>query len=398
MLQKVSLIPIGNIRFKRNSVVPRFNYNQGVDSVSFSGNYLSRAEVIGVIENSKPISNSGFKGVVYRYDKAQKSYAIKIARSSEHEFNDEAQVLKEVPADINCQRYVDYFKHPKTGLDILVSTFVEGKKGILKNSDDFREFFNILLRLDKANVLHGDLNMANCLFNKDGISLIDFGEGEIFKTGDSYDDFIYPEFVLKSNVVNLEHNGIPDCIKFWAKNGINTYECFRNYLISKGDYYKKHCEFLKSQDIDLSDAVDYEENYSKVLKNPSDRVIENEIRRIDSLYSFENVDTSVNFTRNPDEVIESWKLTIQKVKNQLDYIDTTLKDDSLSLDERKYFKYQKEIMTLFYNQFSSWSSSTFEWLNGLPFRDDLSESEKMFIENKGKKITLPPDIAGLVLK
>jgi len=149
-----------------------------------------------------PLSEAGFKGVVYKYDKDNKSYVIKVARNPEFKFENEAQTLKQVPKGINCQRFVTYFQHPSSNCDILVSTFVDGEKRVLKNPKDFKQFFDLLLELDKSGVLHGDLNMQNCLFSSKGIGLIDFGEGGAFKTGDTFDGFIYPEFVLKSNVVN----------------------------------------------------------------------------------------------------------------------------------------------------------------------------------------------------
>lgn len=367
--------------------------------ISFLGNSeLSKLEILETINCGHPLSNDGFKGIVYKYDKDGKSYVIKVARTPKFKFENEANVLKQVPPNINCQRLISYFQHPSSNCDILVSTFVDGSKRVLEKPQDYSEFFNILLKLDMANVLHGDLNMQNCLFSQNGIGLIDFGEGEIFKTGDTYDDFIYPEFVLKSNVVNLEHNGIPDCIQTWSQNKENSKEYFKNYLIAKAKYYESHAEFLKTQDRDLSSTIDFEENYSKVLKNPSDLVLENEAKRIDCLYTFEHSDTAVNYRNIPNAAIRNWNLTVQKAKSQLDFINNVLNYADLTQDERKYFEYQEKIISLFFEQFSSWSASTIEWLNSLSTKEDLSDFEKKFIENKDKTMPMPPDLVGMVLK
>lgn len=363
------------------------------NNLSFLGkNTPSKLEILEAINHSSPLSNDGFKGVVYKYDKNGKSYVIKVARNSQFKFENEANILKHVPLDINCQSFISYFQHPNTNCDILVSTFVKGSKGVLKSPDDFKEILNLLSKLDAANILHGDLNMQNCLFGSSSIGLIDFGEREIFKTGDTYSDFIYPDFVLKSNIVNLEHNGIPDCIQTWAQNDDNTKNNFKNYLIAKSQYYKNHADFLKAQSKDLTSAIDFEQNYSEVLENPSDLVIENEIRRIDCLYTFEQSDTAVNYQNIPNAAIRNWNLTVKKAKAQLDFINNVLNNENLSCDERKYFEYQEKIITLFFKQFSSWATSTIKWLESLPNKNNLSDFEKKFIANKDKTTPAPPNL------
>ena len=385
--------------YKNYSLKPatiKYNYGLDKDTISFSGkSAVSKTEAIETIDKTAPLSNAGFKGVVYKLDKDGKSYAIKVARSPEYKFDNEANVLKQVPEDINCQKFVSYFQHPTTNCDVLVSTFVDGKKSNLKTTDEFNQFFDMLLKLDMANVLHGDLNMQNCLFGSKGIGLIDFGEGEVFKTGATYDDYIYPEFVVKSNVVNLEHNGIPDCIQSWINDDVDSKECFKNYLISKSEYYQKHSAFLSVQRQSPS-AIEFEQNYSRVLKKPSDLVIENEARRIDCLYTFEHADTAVNYKKIPNAAIKIWNLTNQKAKSQLDFIDDVLNYANLSADERKYFEYQKDMITMFHEQFSNWGASTIEWLNGLSVRSDLSEYEKKFIENKDEQMSMPPNLVDMV--
>ena len=111
------------------------------DSYSFTGKTeISRTKVLEIINTSAPLSNAGLKGIVYKFDEGNKSYAIKVARLPEYKFENEAEVLKQVPSGINCQRYVLYFQDPKTNCDILVSSFVEGSKGVLKSEDDFNNF------------------------------------------------------------------------------------------------------------------------------------------------------------------------------------------------------------------------------------------------------------------
>ena len=100
------------------------------NNLSFLGNNnaLSKLEIFEAINSNPPLSNDGFKGIVYKHDKDGKSYVLKVARAPEFKFKNEANVLKQIPSGVNCQRFVSYFQHPSSNCDILVSTFVDGKK------------------------------------------------------------------------------------------------------------------------------------------------------------------------------------------------------------------------------------------------------------------------------
>lgn len=357
---------------------------------SFLGNKeISRVDVLDTIEKNEPISNAGLKGVVYKLEKGGKSYAIKIGKDKNADFSNEAKILKSITGKLeNCQEYVDYFKHPKTGADILVSTFVEGDCGVLETRDEFKNFFKIIASLDDKGILHGDLNMKNLIFDGDKIKLIDFGEGSFFKTGDTYSE-LYPSFVAKSNLVGFEHNGLQDCIQMWEE----PRETFINYLKEKSNYYKEHSKSIEAFN---AKTFDYENNYSKVLKSPSDEVIKNEARRIDLLYTFEQADTAVNYDKNPNGGIFTWGLTIKKADDALSEINKALENKNLSDDERKYFNYQKEIMESFKNAFSDWGNSTIGWIKS-SLKNPNSEHEIEFVKNMDRPFKKPVDIYSKII-
>lgn len=366
-------------------------------SLAFLGNkQTSRVEVLNLIQNEEPFSEAGYKGTVYKLENKNGLFAVKIARTPEFSFSKEAEVLKKVPNGLGeSQRFVDYFKDPKTGRDILVSTFAKGKKGVLTTDDDFKRFFENLLLLDREGIYHGDLNMENCLFNNGDINLIDFGEGSFFNLGDSYDE-MYPDFMLKSNACNLEQNGIPDCIKKWDDMGLNLKETFKKYLRAKGEFYSKHSTLLGENA--PREALLFEQNLARVLSNPSDDVIQNELRRIDLLYTFEHSDTAVNYKRIPEMGIRNWNLTIEKANTMLDKINETLKKP-LSEDERTYFEFQKQTANKLHETYKNWGNSTIEWIKDSMKKDysELSPHEKDFRENAGKAMELPPDLYGMVV-
>lgn len=357
---------------------------------SFLGNKeVSRVDILDAIKNNEPISNAGLKGVVYKLEKGGKSYAVKIGKDKSADFSNEAKILKSITGKLeNCQEYVDYFKHPKTGTEILVSTFVEGGFGILETRDEFKNFFKTISTLDNKGILHGDLNMKNLIFDGDKIKLIDFGEGSFFKTGDTYDE-LYPSFVAKSNLVGFEHNGLQECVQMWEK----PRETFIDYLKVKSDYYKEHSKSVKVFNLK---TFDFEDNYSKVLKNPSNEVIKNEARRIDLLYTFEQADTAVNYDKNPNGGIFTWNLTVKKANDALNKINEALENKNLSDDERKYFSYQKKIIESFKNTFSDWGNSTIEWIKS-SLKNPNSEHEIEFVKNMDKPFKKPVDIYSKII-
>ena len=367
--------------------------------LSFLGNKkeFKRVDILNAIRNNEPFSQAGLKGVVYKAKINNKTIAIKVGRDENCDFSNEAKILSKIPKDFNqSQQLIDYFKDPITNCDILVSSFVEGKKGILSSKEDFNNLFKNLFILDKEGILHGDLNMGNFLFDEDKIKLIDYGEGSLFEIGDTYSE-MYPNFIAKSNVVNLEQNGIPDFIQKWKDNNIDPKNAFKNYLGAKGEYYKKHSEFLKENNADKK-TINFEENYSKVLENPTDKIIKNEILRMDALCTFEQSDTAVNYTKIPNSAIRNWNLTISKVEKMKKNIEKELKNPNLSNEEKIYFSYQKEIANNLLKDFTDWGTSTIDWILGSFKKDekDLSEHEIVFRKNKNKDMELPPDLYSII--
>ncbi len=407
MINKINLYSSNSQIQKFKSAEKRKESNYRADSVSFPNHFyyvpffgrreVSRVSVLSLIQNANPYSETGYKGTVYKLASPKGSYAVKVARTPEFSFEKEAEVLKKVPdALLGSQKFVDFFKDPKTNKDVLVSTFAKGRRGVLYSEDDFKTFFKNLLLLDINGIYHGDLNMENCLFDEGNINLIDFGEGSFFKIGDTYSE-MYPTFMLKSNACNLEQNGIPDCIKKWNDMGFNLKNTFKKYLQAKGEFYQKHSALLDESVPKY--AVKFEQNLAKVLLKPSDDIIENELRRIDLLYTFEHADTAVNYQRIPEMGTRNWNLTIEKAISMLSFINQTLRKD-LGAEERIYFEFQKQTAEKLLETFLAWGNSTKEWINESMKKDfsELSQQEKDFRKNQGKYMELPPDLFSMVMK
>ncbi len=354
----------------------------GLTAIAASGVYIARGKkpntninlrdlVSNVIQKEKPLSNAGLKGIVYKFEHKGEPYVAKVARSTEHSFGKEKEILEKIPQELeSSQKLVDYYQL-EDGRDVLISTFVDGKQGILKSKEQFDNLFDSLLELDNAGVLHNDLGMGNCVFKDGKVKLIDYGEGALFKIGDDSSE-LYPHFVSQTNVINLEQNGIPDCIKQWNKEGLETRNLFTDYLQSKGVFFEKRSNALEKiaeENITLQSNVEYEKVLSRVLQNPSKEVIENEAHRMDILQTFESADTSVKYHKLPNDAIKNWELTLEKTQSSIDRTNKHLESEHLSRDERKYFEHQKQIYEHLQGTFSDWGNGTINWLNDVKNTD-----------------------------
>ena len=355
--------------------------------------------VSNVIKESEPLSNGGLKGIVYKFEHKGETLVAKVARSQEHSFAREKEVLEKIPQELNSsQRLVDYYQNEE-GKDILITTFVEGEKGVLRTKEQFDDIFNSVLNMDKSGVLHNDLNMGNCLFKDGKAKIIDFGEGSIFKLGDESSE-LYPNFVSQSNVINLEQNGIPDCIKAWNKEGSDTKGLFTDYLKSKASFYDKHASMLENAtNGQQSENLEYERVLSRVLKSPSDAVVENEARRMDILSTFEQADTSVNYDKLPNDGIKNWQLTLEKTQYQSSKTKEHLSSDSLTNDERKYFEHQDKLYEHLQKTFTEWGNGTIDWLNNVKNTDinHLNVEHRPLKENADKRLQhIAPDLVKMI--
>ena len=373
--------------------------------IYFAGNCHQssfRDSIQSEIENGDSIAE-GLKGKVYKVDINGKTYAVKLAKNSDCNFEQEAKLLKALPKSLqNGQQFVDYYKD-KNGNDVLVSSFVKGSDGYL-NSDNFGNLFKTILLHDKANVLHGDLNAANIIFDdKNNINFIDYGEGRIFSQDEAHPE-LYPDIVTNSNIVNLEHNGIPDALQTWNKLGLNTKDLFTDYLKSKGDFYSKHSQMLEQHpelNNQLGKCISYEKNLAQVLKNPSESVIQNEIKRMNILYTFEQADTSTNYEHKPLDSIARWNHTLKLTDEAGMFIDKQLEKSNLPVVEREYFENQKLINQSFCNNFTDWSTGTQQWLFDIKDKNESqlsSVAEKELKKNWSEEVRspLPIDLRVLI--
>ena len=339
-----------------------------------SSNFNKRREYYSFLSSNPTPIAQGTDGIIYK----RGNEAIKVAKTEQTSFEAEAQVLKKLPNNLpNAQKFIDRFTYG--GKDVLISSFVEGEHKDSLEISDIGKLYDILLKHDKANIIHGDLNVGNIVFTPDNnISLIDYGAATI---PDSTEVELYPNFVVNTNALKFENTGLNDSLKKLDEEEQLSF--FKEYLAQKASFYNKHAQFIKEKHPEMTDAIEYEENLAQVLSNPSDEVIEMELRRITSLDFLEQADTATNYENNPHKSIKLWNSTVDSTKESIKFSHDILKGRILSSEERKYFENQRKIAQSFYTTLSEWRAGTFEWLYQIKehYFGPQSEAEKRIKEN-----------------
>ena len=308
----------------------------------------SRTQTIEYLKsNPKPIAQ-GTDGIIYKLGTS----AIKVGKTKETSFEAEAEILKKSPKSLkNTQKFLDRFTF--NGKDVLVSSFVQGTHKKALNAQDFGKVFNVLLEHDKVNIIHGDLNLGNIIFSKNGeISLIDYGAATQPQTTEVE---LYPNFVVNTNALKFENTGVCDSLKEWQKAGTAN-ENFEEYLRSKANFYAKHSTLVSD-----GKSREYEENLAIVLNSPTQDIIDTELRRLKTLDLLEMADTATNYENNPHNSIKLWNATVENAKEYTE--ETAIKLQNEKDENRiKYLAFQHEIAKSFYETLSEWRNGTFSWL------------------------------------
>ncbi len=307
-----------------------------------------RSRLLNYLEQKPTPKAEGTDGIIYKFG----DMAVKMAKTRETSFEDEAEILKKLPKSLKtAQSFIDRFEYK--GKDILVSSFVEGTHKEALNPNDIRKVFGIILAHDKENIIHGDLNLGNIIFSKTGdVSFIDYGASTQPVTTQVE---LYPDFVVNTNALKFENTGINDSIRVWKKEG-TLEERFKQYLAQKADFYAEHIKIIEQQK-----AIDYERNLATVLKNPTKDIVQTELKRIRTLDMLEQADTATNYDNNPYSAIDLWSKTVDSASEYELYTYKKIKE-SKTEEEQKYFTYQNEIAKCFNATLTDWQNGTINWL------------------------------------
>ena len=350
--------------------------NKNITSPTFCSTIhqsYDRTRLIDFLEQKPQPKAQGTDGIIFKFGDA----AVKVGKTKETSFEAEAEILKKLPKDLkNAQKFIDRFEYK--GRDVLVSNFVEGSHKKALSPNDITKVFDVILAHDKANIIHGDLNLGNIVFSKTGdVSFIDYGAAS---QPDTTQVELYPTFVTNTNALKFENTGINDCLKEWAKEG-KSEEFFKQYLSRKADFYAQHSKLVKEPI-----STDYENTLATILHTPTDEVIKTELQRITTLDLLEQADTATNYDCNPYASIEMWNKTVECASEFEKYTAEKIKT-AKTKNEQKYFIYQNEIAKSFHTTLSDWREGTLNWLYEIKDSnfEPRSTTEARLQENWNKK-------------
>lgn len=220
------------------------------------------------------------------------------AKKTNSDFSQEAKYLAKLPSNLtNSQKLIANVKTEK-GNYYLLSTLVNGVKPDnptgMWEKEHFASLFRGLFELDKNKIFHGDINRGNCLISENGnANLIDYQYAEdinISNTSKNDEMFKVPPFMAPANSYMFEMANLPFYLSKLSdtnqKNEVK--DVFVTYLKEKSEYYKNRTNMLRFQKAS-NEMIEYEQLQSKFLKNPSEKTIDVEALKLQTLYSFRQV-------------------------------------------------------------------------------------------------------------
>lgn len=315
----------------------------------------------GFCELGSGVAGKAFKARIPGIDEdvaIKVSYADKNERgvgaysSPNHTFEDEADNLKQIPDDLkkNCQSFIAHIK----GINryYLISTFAQGTKVDPKKENLSKEILESLLptlaELDVQGIMHNDLKRDNWLVgNNNNVTVIDFGAMSKHKFEDN---------PSSSNITNFENGAFCSYLTKFSKNKSNAEvrELFNQYLQVKSNFYEvrvsKMEELLKTSNLNeqqtenIKKEIENEKILAKMLKNPTEKIIDLEATKLQVNYASHKAATLEDFLGDiVGSAISKLKIMFT-VRDFNKTCDKLIIDNAENADMVKYLAISKEMI------------------------------------------------------
>ena len=305
------------------------------------------------------------------------------AKITNGNFLHEATNLSRLPERLaNTQKLVADVETEK-GNYYLLSTLVKGKKPdfttVFWDKSSFKSLFSNLFELDKAGILHGDLNRGNCLLDNGIVNLLDYQWADTFDTDKSDENdnkFKFPDFMMPANSQMFEMANIPYYFsKLYEDNTeVNLKDLFKTYLNEKSQYCRNRANYLRGKGAS-PEMIEYEQLQAKFLNNPTDEVIKLEAVKLQLLYafrqSFSMVDKNNSGKHNIISSVSSYLYTALCGKSLVSMAEQ-LKSNSTDAQFKKFMDYEKKFGEYWKNKITAELSGsklsadgeygTFKWI------------------------------------
>lgn len=412
--QGISKINFKPVQFKRINAADTISFSSGrirVQKGKLEGEL--KEKVFDLVNNPENYENicigKGANGKAYKLSVDGRGVVVKIAKKKKDTGIDkEAEILEKLPPSLRetGQGLIAYGLN-KDGYEFLVTNFVQGKNRIVPQNKE--QIQSILLgnffELDKAGIIHNDLSENNILINteKSQANLIDYGRAygfDIFKTKD---ERLLDNIMLDGNLMSFETQGICEYFIRLSQNSKSgeARAFLSNYLDVKADYHGERVKFLNTElakrasepDLDIEkikNCIEYEKTLSKVLKNPSDEMIDLEALRLQMLYYFTS---TTLFEHKPASAVSSWMKTVMYARKYKETIQQKLDGCKENSDMKKYLEFQKQYAEHCFNSFSTWAHGAIIWILDVFSNPNkkLKEEEKTMLQNGIQNPLAPPD-------
>ena len=379
---------------------------QILDKIIILLNNLNKIKTLGTGASGEVYRIKGVKGF-------ENGLAVKISHTDtkniitgeqqviNNDFGDEKDILKnESLVNSNSQHYVGDIKLTD-GRNILITTFVKGRNpevtGPKLNSQNLASLLATLENLDEQGILHRDLKKENIIISpQNEPCLIDFGEAISFDIRDvDYNDLEnnFPCFEAPSNIRNLEDTLISSYMNdLMKKNPKECREFFRKYLSLKSEFiHSKKADYIKNilmDDSSLSNeqrqALEEMENYqrlmAKILKNPSEDVIDIELMKNQITYNSELAYKNEVLLGNPLANIALKTNALISAKKLEAMCEKQIQRPN-SLERKEYFEYQYKYARYRQKRIAGWLNGLVGWVTSCLSTDNktASESQKRII-------------------
>lgn len=214
---------------------------------------------------------------------------VKEAFDRKETFEDEHKNMTLLPLDlVNAQKFVARAYDDEENRYYLLSTKVEGNSANPQTMpwtrNHLKSLFDGSLKMDKAGVYHGDLNIGNIKLTNDGtVNFLDFQwthKISNYYTFAEKEESILPDFIYLENAQMFEMAAIPYYLRD-INDPTRAKEFFKEYLQEKSDYHKKRYDYITQNfnNYTADKAKKFEKAQSVVFKTPSDDVVKIEAKK-----------------------------------------------------------------------------------------------------------------------
>lgn len=343
------------------------------------------------VELEKSRIGKGDRGDVFKLRVLGQDIILKKSHSignliDDEEFNKESKALKKIrnlPNSIlnssESQRLIASGTTDE-GNKFIISTFVNGEKTNSKTNPltmvQIKSMMDKLLELDKTGTWYNDFNPNNWLTTKNDAQIIDYGCSWDFSPLKGEEDR-YPSNVAPSNLIAFQDKGLIPClVDFYEqkeKSPEEIKDMFKDYLMLRSDFHKERSEFMKNSGLsgqEIDTRISYEELLSKILKEPSEDVVDLEAAKAQITYTQQMAYVDNWYGDNKDIYRDAHNQTYNKARYEFkavpkytkryqDMIEHTLKhidekdfsDKNYSKEELKeYLNYEKDFVNTYYNK------------------------------------------------